>query len=267
MKNRGSYIPGICMAVGFVMSVMLLIPHGSQAQMLFFADFEEGVDSQAFPDISVNDAGNWKPTNAQTVWTVADFANGTKGLKQMTEGCGSSGNTPLPDPKGNLQKIGDFIFEMEFSQGDDDSFAIIFRQTAPDKGYALLLGTMETPKVILGLLDEGCSADGTCWDSNCENANSIAEEPHGIAFNITGQVVYKARLEVIGNSIKLWYGELGKEELLLEAKDGTHKSGAIGIFHESNSNGMIDNVLVMGPAGMAVDPQEKLATTWGLLKE
>jgi len=254
------------------MSSVFLVPAGAKAQLLFFADFEDAGNAKAFPDKSVNDVKSWKPTNAGTIWAIADFPNGTKGLKETAEGCGVSGNTPLPDPKGNLQNLSDFIFEMEFAQGDDDSFAIIFRQSALDKGYALLLGTQETPRVTLALLDKGCSKDGQCWSDNCENGNFIKDAPHALAFDInagkTGKgTVYKAKLEAIGDSIKLWYGEVGKEKLLLDVKDSTHKSGAIGIFHESNSNSMIDNVTVSGKLGaVAVNVQGKLATTWGTLK-
>lgn len=259
--------------LSFIVSIVstLIAFSSAYAAVVFFADFE-GASAKALPNKDVNDPKNWKPTNAGTIWAIGEFPNGTKGLKQTAEGCGVSGNTPLPVPAADMAKWGaDFTFEMEFAQGDDDSFAIHFRQTAPDKGYALLLGTVETPRVILADLAKGCSKDAQCWSDNCENKDFIKDKAHGLAFDInagkTGKgKFYKAKLEVKGDKIKLWYGEPGKEALLIDVADSTYKTGgSIGIFHESNSNSLIDNVKV-DSLSLAVDPHAKMATSWGEIK-
>ena len=77
--------------------------------------------------------------------------------------------------------------------------------------------------------------------------------------------------------IKVWYGltadfpddpleEPGNKVLSLEADDSAHATGAVGIWHESNDNGVIDNISVYDEKGLAVAPKGKLATTWGVLK-
>ncbi len=47
----------------------------------------------------------------------------------------------------------------------------------------------------------------------------------------------------------------------------TQKSGAVGVWHESQGSSMIDNVLVTTGGGFAVDAKGKLTTTWAGIKE
>ena len=260
----------------FIFSITLfaiLSPKGD-ARTLFFADFEPN-SRKAIPNKAVNDPGNWKPENPQTQWTIGDFANGTKALKQVTEGCAASGNTPLP---GMTSKFTNGIIQLEMSAGDDDSWGVIFRKSEEKKGYLVVFGVTETPFVIVALLDKNCGIVGKCLDEvACENnpANTLIQVPHGMQpMDQTNGTIYFGRVEAIGDTIKVWYmkrddvkdpdaKDLG--EPIAEVKDNTHKSGAVGIWHETMSNSMIDNVLV--DTGMAVNTEGKLATTWGDLKE
>ena len=252
-------------------------PSTGRGRTLFFADFESG-SRKTIPSKAVNDPKNWQPENPQTLWEVADFANGTKGLRQTAEGCGTSGNTLLP---GMTRNFTDGIIQLEMSFGDDDSAGIIFRKSAEDKGYLVVFGVTETPVVIVALLDKGCAKVGNCLDQvACENnaANTLIEVPHGLGeMDQTNNTVYFGRIEARGNTIKVWYlrrddvknpnaENLGKP--IVEIRDSTHKSGSVGFWHESMQNGMIDNILVTGPGGFrSVDDQEELVTTWGTLKE
>ncbi len=251
-------------------------PRTGRGGTLFFADFESS-SRKAIPSKAVNDPRNWKPENPQTQWALADFANGTKGLMQTAEGCGTSGNTPLPGMKRDFT---DGIIQLEMSFGDDDSAGIIFRKSAEDKGYLVVFGVTETPAVIVALLDKDCAKVGNCLDQvACENnpGNTLIQVPHGLGeMDQTNNTIYFGRIEAKGNSIKVWYlkrddvknpnaENLGKP--IVEIKDNTHKSGAVGFWHESMQSGTIDNVLVTGPGGFrSVDTQGKLATTWGTLK-
>jgi len=172
----------------------------------------------------------------------------------------------------------DGTIQLEMSAGDNDSWGVVFRQSAPDKGYFVTFGTNETPAVIVALLEKGCGAPGKCNDqAGCENnpANTIIQVPHGL-----GQIaqdnsqILLGRIEAKGDRIRIWYldkknvkdplGDLGKP--LVDIRDATHKSGKVGIWHESMNNSYIDNVLVLGPGGLAVRPEGRLATLWGTLK-
>ena len=262
----------------FIFSIILfaiLSPKGD-AQILFFADFEEN-SKDAKPSKAVNDPGNWKPENPQTLWSLAAFANGTQGLRQTAEGCGTSGNTPLPE----LKNFTNGVIQLEMSFGDDDSAGIVLRKSEEKKGYLVVFGVTETPFVIVGLLDKGCGVVGKCLDeAACENnpGNTLIQVPHGLGgMDQTNNTIYFGRIEAKGDTIKVWY--LKRDDVkdtnaknigapIAEVKDGTHKSGTVGFWHESMGNGTIDNVLVIGPGGLrSVDTQGKLATTWGELKK
>jgi hypothetical protein len=257
----------------FALSFTLLIIPKVGAQIVFFADFEDD-SKDAVPDKDVNDIANWKPENAGQVWALGPFPNGTQGLKQTVEGCGISGNTPLP----GVENFTDGVIQLEMSWGDDDSWGIIFRQSAKDKGYLVVFGYIETQAVILARLDDGCGVVGKCLDEvACENnpANTIEQVPHGLgALNMGNTDAYLGRIEARGDNIKVWYrrlddvgdplGDLGPP--ILEATDATHKSGTVGVWHESQGGSMIDNVLVTTASLFSVDARDKLAATWAKIK-
>ena len=248
---------------------LLLMLQSATAQVIFKADFESGSGT--------NDVSKWVPENAGMKWEVADFPGSGKGLKQTVEGCANSGNTPLP----GVTNFTDGIIQFDMSWGDDDSWGAVLRQTAPDKGYVITFGYIETPAVIIALLDKGCGKVGMCNDQTlCENnpANTLNQTPHTLAADPAtltrdNSVAYLGRIEAKGDTIRVWYKaradvpnplapDLGKP--LVEIKDGTHKSGSVGIWHESQGGSEIDNVWVFGPSGIvAVEPQGKLATSWG----
>lgn len=269
------------LSILFVCAVVFFAASYTNAQVIFLADFEEN-SVVAIPNQGVNDLNNWVPENPGQIWDYTDaFPNGSRGLLNTVEGCGNSGNTPLP----GVDNFTDGIIQLEMSCGDDDSWGVILRQTAADKGYLVVFGYIETPAVIIALLDKGCATVGNCLDqTGCENNpdNTLAQEPHGFdagALTMDNTVPYLGRIEARGDTIRVWYAPLAdvKDSLaddlgapLVEIKDATHSSGSVGIWHESQGNCMIDNVLVTGPglfSSTAVAPVEKMATTWGDLKE
>jgi len=250
---------------------MLLILQPATAQTIFSADFESGS--------GVNDVKQWVPENAGQKWEVANFPGSGKGLAQVNEGCANSGNTPLP----GVTNFCDGVIQLDMSWKDDDSWGVVLRQSAPDKGYLVVFGYIETPAVIVALLDKGCAKVGMCLDqTSCENnpGNTLIQVDHGMGdvgtvprtggLTMDLSVAYTGRIEARGNTIKVWYMKradfnaqnLGKP--IVEIQDGTHKCGAVGVWHESQGGSMIDNVWVSGP--VAVDTQGKLAASWGSIK-
>jgi len=248
----------------------LLILQQATAGTVFWADFESGSGA--------NDVSQWVPENEGQVWEVQDFPGSGKGLAQTVEGCGISGNTPFP----GVIDFSDGVIQVDMSWGDDDSWGVVLRQTAPDKGYLVVFGYIETPAIIVALLDNGCADVGLCLDqSSCENNpdNTIIQEPHTLGEGLTmdNSIAYRGRIEAMGDTIKVWYlpvadapsnpraRDLGVPPLV-EIQDGTHASGAVGMWHESQGGCIIDNVWVhSGP--VAVDTQGKLAASWGSIKE
>ena len=54
---------------------------------------------------------------------------------------------------------------------------------------------------------------------------------------------------------------------MIEVEDSTYTKGSVGIWHESNDNGVIDNIYLFDKSALAVSPQGKTAITWGTIKE
>ena len=236
----------------------------ADAQVLFEADFDSGGPA--------NDAANWKAENPAQTWGIEDFAaNGTKALKHTSAGCANSGNTPFP--AAGMESWTDYIVEMDAAWNDDDSWGIIVRQTAVDKGYLAFFGYIETPHVALADLALGCGKVGECFSEgvNCEGNDDlvIGRADHGLGDGLAqdASVIYRLRVEVVGDSIKVSYGEIGKETVLIDVKDSTYASGGVGIWQESNDNGFIDNIKVTAVSSdVAVNPHGLLTTTWATIK-
>ena len=257
---------------------VMLISHAS-AQIIFYADFEAG-SSEAIPDASVNDPANWEPENAGTVWVESDeFPDGGSALHQSAEGCGISGDTPLP----GVDNFSDGIIQAVFSWQDDDSVGFMLRRVGDDQGYLVSFGYNETPQIIIGSLADGCCPSGQCLDQcSCENGgNELVGVDHGLGADLSqdNSVAYFARVEVSGSNIRVWYMELGDvSDIFADSSelgdpvaeyDGadTTDPGTVGIWHESWGNGRVDDVLVTGPGLLtSVDPHSKLSTTWGDVK-
>ena len=103
---------------------------------------------------------------------------------------------------------------------------------------------------------------------------------HGLGAGLdqTNAIAYLGRVEVKGDTVKVWYMELAdvkdlfanSNELgdpVLESNKATNKSaGAVGVWHESWGNGRIDSILVTSAAGFDVDVKDKLTTTWSEIK-
>ena len=262
-----------------VMSVFLVLAVSASAQVVFFADFEDN-SSAAVPGPEVNDVGGWVPDNTGQIWAIEDHpGTGNKGLFNTIEGCGTSGNTPLP----GVTNFSDGIIQLLMSTSDDDSFGVVFRQSSADAGYVVTFGTIETPSIIFARLDDGCGATGSCNDqTGCENGGAeLLQVAHGLDVGPDlddNTQVLLGRIEAIGDSIKIWYvdvanigdhsGDLGAPTL--EITDATHSSGAVGVWHESQQLSYVDDVTVTGPngfsGGTAVDVEGKLTTYWGSVK-
>jgi hypothetical protein len=93
----------------------------------------------------------------------------------------------------------------------------------------------------------------------------------------TNNTIYFGRIEAVDDIIRVWYMKL--EDVrdpfarnlgnpIVELRDATHKSGAVGIWHESQGGSMIDNVTVtrLGFFNVATDSRGKI-TTWADTKE
>lgn len=264
-----------------ILILSLLVSFHASGQIVFYADFEPG-SKDAIPNADVNNTNNYKPENAGTIWGEADFEGGNLGgataLAQTAEGCGISGNTPLPD----LDNFTDGVIQMVFSFGDDDSVGLQFRRKGDDKGYLVVFGYNETPLVLFMSLDDGCCPSGQCLDQcGCENGGKeIDSVPHGLGGGLdqTNAVAYVGRVEVKGSNVKIWYKELADIDDLfassddfgdpvLESDKATNTAaGSVGIWHESWGMGRVDSVLVTNANGFDVDVKDKLTTVWGQIK-
>jgi hypothetical protein len=263
-------IQGHAILCAFVALSMLLVLQPASAQ-IFFADFEDG--------IGFNDPAQWLPVNSGQNWGIADFPGSGKGLKNLNEGCGTSGNTPLP----GVDNFQDGIIQLDMSWEDDDSWGVIFRKSADDAGYIVVFGYIETPAVIIADLADGCGGNDCLDVLGCENGGSeLIQVDHGLGGSLTMDlsVSYTGRIEVKGDVIRVWYlptadipnpgdplGDLG--EPLVEFVSSAHPGpGSVGIWHESQGGSMIDNVFVAGlggqPLAWAPNPPvgELLTDTW-----
>ena len=264
-----------------ILVLSLFVSLHASGQVVFYADFEPG-SKDAKPNAGVNDVKKYKPENAGTIWAEGDFnggkIGGKKSMTQTAEGCGISGNTELP----GVKDFTDGIVQVVFSFGDDDSFGVQFRRKGDDKGYLVVFGYNETPKVILGDLADGCCPSGQCLsECGCENgAKELENVDHGLGGGLTqdNTVPYLGRVEVQGNSVKVWYVELAEVKDLfapsadlgppvLESKKATYKgAGSVGVWHESWGMGRIDSILVTNANGFDVDVKDKLTTLWSEIK-
>ena len=259
--------------LGAALAALLATP--ATAQLAFLADFEEG-SKAAVPGPEVNDVNNWDILAPGQTLVVTDHpTNGTLGLKITVEGCGNSGMFMPP----SIDDFTDGIIQVEMNPGDDDSFGVVFRRSSDTKGYIVFFGTVETPAVIVAGMDK-CGAQGVCWAQNtCENneANTLAQEPHGMALGIANNSDTIGRVEVTGDRIRVWYALLEDVadpmadklniDPLIDITDGDFgAAGAVGLWHESMANGFYDNFWVTSAGGLAVDPAAKASLTWGHLK-
>ena len=259
----------------------LSISFHAAGNIVFYADFEPG-SKEAKPNAGVNDIKKYKPENGGTIWADADFKGGNIGGKgamaQTAEGCGISGNTPLPGVDG----FTDGIIQVVFSFGDDDSFGVQFRRKGDDKGYLAVFGYNETPLVLFMSLEDGCCPSGNCLDQcGCENGGKeIDSVPHGLGAGLdqTNAVPYLGRVEVKGDNVKIWYMKLDDvkdlfadsdsfgDPILESDKATTKGAGSVGVWHESWGMGRIDSILVTDASGFDVDVKDKLTTLWGEIK-
>ncbi len=246
--------------IALVALSMLTILEPASAQ-IFYADFEDGA--------GVNDPAQWVPDNTGQAWGIANFPGSGKGLKNLNEGCGTSGNTPLP----GVDNFQDGIIQLDMSWEDDDSWGVVFRKTADDAGYLVVFGYIETPFVLITDLADGCATTGQCLsDSGCENGGKeLIAVPNGLGTNLTQDlsVSYTGRIEAIGDMIRVWFlptadiadplGDLGAP--LVEYQHSAHlEPGSVGVWHESQGGSMIDNVMVFtaggNPLAWAPNPPE-----------
>ena len=273
------------MKTRFVLSILILslaVSLHATGQVVFYADFEPG-SKEAIPDAGVNDVKKYKGESAGTIWADADFTAGGKlggkgAMAQTAEGCGISGNTPLPD----LKNFTDGIIQVVFSFGDDDSFGAQFRRKGDDKGYLVVWGYNETPSVLFMSLEDGCCPVANCLDQcGCENGGKeIDSVPHGLGGGLdqTNAVGYFGRIEVKGKNVKVWYmkldevkdlfapsEDLGKPILESNKADNT-SAGSVGVWHESWGMGRIDSILVTNANGFDIDAKGKVTTSWGEVK-
>ena len=265
-----------------IMLLSLMVIAQASAQIVFFADFEDG-GGKAIPDKGVNDSKKYKGP-AGTIWAIQDATTNAGNadnqvLKQTAEGCGTSGNTPLP----GVTDFTDGIIQVVFSFGDDDGFGLTFRKKGDDKGYIVAFGFTETPHLIIADYADGCCPDGQCLDQcGCENGGKeifSVPKPNEIAIDQGNGTVYLGRVEVSGGDIKVWYllyddvkdpfgdsAGLGKPHIDEKGLLKTTAAGSVGLWHESWGQGEVHEVFVTKPGGFAVDARKKLATSWGYVK-
>ena len=93
----------------------------------------------------------------------------------------------------------------------------------------------------------------------------------GVPYDAKVDVFYHVKVIHKGDQIEVWLGKSkDNTEKIIEAKDGKFKSGLFA-FDGYNQPVHFDNILITGPGiprsdGEAVESQDKLAITWGILK-
>jgi hypothetical protein len=278
--NKRTFLPLI---LGIVCLICVSIPKSEAAKPIFFADF----DGKGTPDDSVNDPANWKAENPSNTWGTGAFpANGTNALKMTGSGCGSSSFTPFP----TVENWKDGIIQADFGWFDDDSWGIMFRRNGEMEGYFVFLGFTETIDWALfdlgqiGLLNGKCLNEAPGVEEGPEPGRTIIRDkaigaaPHNLEVDQTGATSYTARIVANGSKIKIWYGPTDdfpddplKEPTdvanVIEAEDTTYTEGSVGLWQESNDNGVVDNIYVFDKSALAVSSQWKTAITWGGIKE
>lgn len=168
----------------------------------------------------------------------------------------------------------------------------MFRRGGPQNGYLAFLGYAETIDLALFDLAKLNMNNGQCLgDVGVEegpepgrtiiDGMALAAVRHNLnTDDRTGAVSRTARISVQGSSIRVWYGLTdsfpddplrdpapGDVSAMIEVNDSTYTSGSVGVWHESNDNGVIDNVYVFDASALTVvASKNKLATTWGELK-
>jgi hypothetical protein len=252
---------------------------------IFFAD----VDGVGTPDNSVNDPANWVPEHAPITWAIGDFpANGTQAFQMITGGCGNSGFTQFP----TVDNWSDGIIQVDLGWNDDDSWGIMFRRGGEDNGYFAFFGYIETVNMALfdlgqlGMTNGQCLSDVEGVEEGTEPGCTIVEDtalavvPHGLPEELVqdATVSFTAKILAQGPKIKIWYGltedfpndplkEPQNVASMIEVEDTTYTSGSVGIWHESNDNGIIDNIYIYDQTALtAVSPKGKAAITWSELK-
>jgi hypothetical protein len=201
-------------------------------------------------------------------------------------GCGSSSFTPFP----TVENWKDGIIQADFGWFDDDSWGIMFRRNGEMEGYFVFLGFTETIDWALfdlgqiGLLNGKCLNEAPGVEEGPEPGRTIIRDkaigaaPHNLEVDQTGATSYTARIVANGSKIKIWYGPTDdfpddplKEPTdvanVIEAEDTTYTEGSVGLWQESNDNGVVDNIYVFDKSALAVSSQWKTAITWGGIKE
>jgi hypothetical protein len=244
--------------------------------------------------------------NPDTIWDITSYRQDWpatrrkgNGLIQLAEGCTTSGNTPIPESP----RFRDGTIELEMSWNDDDSVGVTFR-TSGDRGYLVVFGYNETIALMLHDLRRGCAEPGLCLSAPRADGKHCDEPawPGGewiemvlladVGFEVDGKKAghrggvdnrgilpqdhkhpLYGRIQAIGRQIDIWYMPMDKKfdrgklgEPMISVRDSKYLSGQVGIWHESWSNGVIDNLTITDAKGFAVDSQGKLATEWGAIK-
>jgi len=267
---------------GITCLIFVSIQNSEAEKPIFFADF----DGKGTPNDSVNDPGNWKAENLSNTWGIGAFpANGTQALKMTGSGCGSSSFTPFP----TVENWKNGIIQADFGWFDDDSWGIMFRRNAENDGYFVFLGFTETIDWALfdlgqiGLLNGKCLSEAPGVEEGTEPGRTIIRDkaigaaPYNLKIDQTGSTSFTARIVADGPKITIWYGptedfpddplkEPTNVENVIEAEDSTYTKGSVGLWQESNDNGVVDNIYVFDGSALSVFPQGKAAITWGKLK-
>jgi hypothetical protein len=232
------------------------------AQILFHADFEN--------TSGVNDPAAW---SANAVTAVTDFAVEGGLMVQSADGCANSTKVPFPGVDGSNWT--DYIVAADMSWRSDiadanDALSILFRYTDENSYYNFTIGASDFGETWY--LCTAAAIEIDCFPNPPDAALTLASGPNGLTIVQDASGVYTAAVLVSGSTIQVFFGEqvdvLGGEmpPKVGEVTDSTFTHGTAGI-HMGSCPASYDNIVVLGPdSALAVDSQDKLATTWGQLK-
>jgi len=228
----------------FIASLTLLLGTNSFAGILFEDDFESG-------EI---DTSKWAPP---ANWQVIDNEDGPDVLGQFVLDApgGEEGLSEVELPE-------EYDYYADFRAMENSLAGFIFHGQDTNNIYMHQVsvgGSNWTPQHIR-------------WHRKVAGGYVAEPEPFVDGIDREQGVWYRAKFEVRGFNFKAYIGDVGTDNLSLVSEwtdsEEAFNKGKVGFRLSGAEHAQFDNVIVVTPGTsiLAVDPQEKLPLTWGVLK-
>jgi hypothetical protein len=245
-----------------VFVVLILVAGQSNAQILFYADFEDTKGP--------NNIDDWERVTPEAL----DFSVQDGVLKQLAnEVVNTTKVSPPVDGSGWI----DYTVAVDLWLRDNDILGLVFRYTDEDHYYSFQIGASDFGNTWH--LNITSADDQQDWAEPAWSAQDILLQgqlvaplgPLAAPLDQTGATAYTIAATISGNKIKVFFGpqvdilagEMPPE--LGEVEDDSFSKGTTGLYIATCPSDF-DNFIVLGPAGLSVAPKDKLISVWGGLK-